>query len=197
MLQPFRLEEPESIGEASALLARYGDSAKLYAGGTELLLVMKEGLLSYDYLVNIKGIPGIAEVAMGAGGLHIGAATTHAEVWESAVVQATVPPLAGSTVSEISSSPNGCPGGTGAPDPQTSSPSVASQPPPLTAVPIAPSWAETEVAGSLLYNGPCASRAFFCITKLNCIIAGRAGQGLTVVISSVRSSRPSLVSSLG
>ncbi len=48
MLQPFRLEEPEPTSEASALLARYGDSAKLYAGGTELLLVMKEGLLQYE-----------------------------------------------------------------------------------------------------------------------------------------------------
>ena len=43
MLRQFRLEEPESVKEASESLARYGDSAKVYAGGTELLLAMKEG----------------------------------------------------------------------------------------------------------------------------------------------------------
>ena len=64
MLQPFRLEEPTSVPEASALLARYEDSAKLYAGGTELLLVMKEGLLHYDHLINIKLIPELDDLAM-------------------------------------------------------------------------------------------------------------------------------------
>ena len=43
MLPPFALEEPTSVHEASALLARYGETARLYAGGTELLLAMKEG----------------------------------------------------------------------------------------------------------------------------------------------------------
>ena len=45
MLPSFALEEPTSVHEASALLARYGETACLYAGGTELLLAMKEGLL--------------------------------------------------------------------------------------------------------------------------------------------------------
>ena len=40
MLQPFGLEEPTSACEASALLARYREAARLYAGGTELLLAM-------------------------------------------------------------------------------------------------------------------------------------------------------------
>ncbi len=44
MLRRFRLEEPESVAEVSELLGRFGDSAKIYAGGTELLLAMKEGL---------------------------------------------------------------------------------------------------------------------------------------------------------
>ena len=54
MLRRFRLEEPESVSEASELLSRFGDSAKVYAGGTELLLAMKEGLVEYERLVNIK-----------------------------------------------------------------------------------------------------------------------------------------------
>ncbi len=87
MLQPFRLEEPTSVDEASALLARYGDSARLYAGGTELLLVMKEGLLQYERLINIKGIPELTQMSLQDGALHIGAATTHRTLERSPIVQ--------------------------------------------------------------------------------------------------------------
>lgn len=87
MLQPFRLEEPESIREASALLAHYGDSAKLYAGGTELLLVMKEGLLQYERLINIKRIPELTQMALHHDVLHIGAAITHRTLERSPLVR--------------------------------------------------------------------------------------------------------------
>ena len=53
MLRRFRLEEPESVAEVSELLGRFGDSAKIYAGGTELLLAMKEGLVRYERLINV------------------------------------------------------------------------------------------------------------------------------------------------
>ena len=94
MLQPFRLEEPESIGEASALLARYGDSAKLYAGGTELLLVMKEGLLQYERLINIKRIPELTRLSMQDGALRIGAAVTHRALERSPLTQRLFPAIA-------------------------------------------------------------------------------------------------------
>ena len=77
MLQPFALEEPTSVREASALLARYGEAARLYAGGTELLLAMKEGLLHCDRLINIKTIAGLADITRDADALRIGATTTH------------------------------------------------------------------------------------------------------------------------
>lgn len=94
MLQPFRLEEPTSVSEASVLLARYEDSAKLYAGGTELLLAMKEGLLHYDRLINIKLIEGLSALSMADGVLHIGSATTHRELERSLLVQTHFPALA-------------------------------------------------------------------------------------------------------
>jgi len=81
MLRPFELYEPSSVAEASELLARHGDAARLYAGGTELLLAMKEGLIHYDYLVNVKTIPGLTGVRFDADGtLRIGAATPHRAV---------------------------------------------------------------------------------------------------------------------
>ena len=72
MLPPFALEEPTSVHEALALRARYGETACLYAGGTELLLTMKEGLLRYERLVNIKLIPELAGLAALRGGGNYG-----------------------------------------------------------------------------------------------------------------------------
>jgi carbon-monoxide dehydrogenase medium subunit len=94
MLQPFVLEEPTSVREASALLARYGASARLYAGGTELLLVMKEGLLHYQRLINLKTIAGLAGITHEAGTLRIGSATTHRVLERSPEVRTHVPALA-------------------------------------------------------------------------------------------------------
>lgn len=59
MLKRFALDEPETVGETSALLSQYGESAKILAAGTELLLAMKQGVLGYEHLINIKKIPGL------------------------------------------------------------------------------------------------------------------------------------------
>jgi carbon-monoxide dehydrogenase medium subunit len=93
MLQPFALEEPTSVREASALLARYGEAARLYAGGTELLLAMKEGLLHYDRLINIKTIAGLSGITRDVDALRIGATTTHRTLERSPEVHTHFPAL--------------------------------------------------------------------------------------------------------
>jgi carbon-monoxide dehydrogenase medium subunit len=94
MLQPFALEEPASVSEASALLAHYGETARIYAGGTELLLAMKEGLLHYDRLINIKRIPGLAGIALEDGTLCLGAIATHRMLEQAPLVRTHFPTLA-------------------------------------------------------------------------------------------------------
>lgn len=94
MLPPFLLDEPTTVSDASALLARYGDSARLYAGGTELLLAMKEGLLHYERLINIKLIPELAGHTFEHGVLRIGAATTHRLLERSALLRTHFPTIA-------------------------------------------------------------------------------------------------------
>ena len=96
MLRPFALCEPASVAEASSLLADYGEAAKLYAGGTELLLAMKEGLLHYEALVNIKPIPGLVGIQLEAGSdlLRIGAATPHRAIERDPRVRECFPTLA-------------------------------------------------------------------------------------------------------
>jgi carbon-monoxide dehydrogenase medium subunit len=94
MLRRFRLEEPTSVAEVSELLGRFGDSAKIYAGGTELLLAMKEGLVQYERLVNIKGVTYLNEVKQNNGEVHIGALCTHRELENSPLVKEKLPALA-------------------------------------------------------------------------------------------------------
>ena len=93
MLRPFRLEEPESVKEASESLARYGDSAKVYAGGTELLLAMKEGLVHFECLVNVKKIPGLDRITLDNGNVRLGALSTHRQLERSETLQEALPVL--------------------------------------------------------------------------------------------------------
>ena len=93
MLRPFRLEEPDSVKAASESLARYGDSAKIYAGGTELLLAMKEGLVHFECLVNVKKIPGLDGIDLDNGNVRIGALSTHRQLERSETLQEKLPVL--------------------------------------------------------------------------------------------------------
>jgi aerobic carbon-monoxide dehydrogenase medium subunit len=93
MLRRFRLEEPESVKEVSELLARFGESAKLYAGGTELLLAMKEGLVHYERLVNVKTVAGLNEIKAENGTVRIGALSTHHELESSPLLKQRLPSL--------------------------------------------------------------------------------------------------------
>ena len=94
MLRRFRLEEPESVQAAAQLLARYGESARIYAGGTELLLVMKEGLAHYERLVNVKKIPNLDQVRQDNGVISIGALSTHRQLSLSPAAQRRLPAFA-------------------------------------------------------------------------------------------------------
>jgi len=93
MLRRFRLDEPERVAEVSEILGRFGDSAKIYAGGTELLLAMKEGLVRYERLVNVKRLKGLNDVVADNGTVKIGALCTHHQLETSSVLQQRLPVL--------------------------------------------------------------------------------------------------------
>ena len=95
MLRPFRLHEPTTVEEATSLLADLGGAARPYAGGTELLLAMKAGVLAYDHLVNVKTVAGLDSIAYHDGVLRIGCAVTHRELEGSAVLRERFALLAG------------------------------------------------------------------------------------------------------
>ena len=93
MLRRFRLEEPESVAEVSELLGRFGDSAKIYAGGTELLLAMKEGLIHYERLINVKQLKDLGAVTEDNNSIKIGALCTHRQLETSSLLQEKLPSL--------------------------------------------------------------------------------------------------------
>lgn len=94
MLRPFELHRPATADEACATLARLGDDAVPYAGGTELLLLMKEGLLRPRHLVDVKRIPGLDAVVREDRRLTIGATVTHRALERADAVRMHCPVLA-------------------------------------------------------------------------------------------------------
>jgi carbon-monoxide dehydrogenase medium subunit len=84
--------EPRSVGEALALLGKYGERAKVIAGGTDVMVDVKYKE-EPDCLVNIKRIPGMREIEEGPDGLRIGALVTIREIETNRLVRERLPVL--------------------------------------------------------------------------------------------------------
>ena len=77
-----------TVEEATSVLAQYDGRAKVIAGGTDLIGMMKDEATP-DYpeaLVNIKEIPGLADIVEEGGMLKIGALTPLAKIVEDTTV---------------------------------------------------------------------------------------------------------------
>jgi len=93
-LPPFTIDQPTTLADASRLLLAGDDESRSYAGGTELLLVMKHGGLRYDRLVDLKTIPGLDTVEERDGAIWIGALATHRALERSPLIGSRLPALA-------------------------------------------------------------------------------------------------------
>ena len=94
MIKDFEHFAPKTLKEALALLAKYGDDCKVICGGQSLLILMRQGLVSPKYIVDIKGIAELSYIKDGKDGLKIGATTTHRAIEKSAVIKKKYPVLA-------------------------------------------------------------------------------------------------------
>ena len=54
MLNPLQLIQPSTVQEVSQALTGYGERAKVYAGGAELLLLLHNRLLAAEILIDVK-----------------------------------------------------------------------------------------------------------------------------------------------
>jgi carbon-monoxide dehydrogenase medium subunit len=93
-LRRFTIHQPKTIAEASAMLGELGEKARLYAGGTELLLAMKHDLLRYQHLIDVKTISDLNKIELKNGSLVIGSTATHRAIERSPVVKENLPVLA-------------------------------------------------------------------------------------------------------
>ena len=78
-----RFEAPTTTKAVTALLASEAGVSRVLAGGTDLLVRMKTGLIEPDLVVDIKRIDSLKQLSVSAGGCQIGSAVPAAALGES------------------------------------------------------------------------------------------------------------------
>jgi len=107
-MRQFDLFEPTSVSEATNLLTQFGTSAKLVAGGSDLLGgVMKDwvqgkGMPYPSQVIDLTTIPELTGIKSGSDGYHIGANTTLTELIEHQDLSTRVPVLGHAAVTVAS-----------------------------------------------------------------------------------------------
>jgi carbon-monoxide dehydrogenase medium subunit len=92
-MNSFEYFAPGTIDETLDLLSHKGDDAKVVAGGTGLINMMKQRLVNPEVVVFIGKLPGLDNVHFSDGKAHFGALVRHQDVVTSPEVQASLPLL--------------------------------------------------------------------------------------------------------
>jgi carbon-monoxide dehydrogenase medium subunit len=93
----FEFHRPESLDEVFGLLERYGEDARLMAGGTALVLQMKQRLAQPSHVVGMRrlaGLDALNAIEETDDGIRIGALCTQRKVEDSPLVKERLPLLA-------------------------------------------------------------------------------------------------------
>jgi aerobic carbon-monoxide dehydrogenase medium subunit len=93
--EPFDFYQPATLAEASRLLKENGPGGRFLAGGTDLVIAMKEKGLLPKYIVDLKRVPGLSGIRENNdGSVAIGALTTMYAIETSPVITKKYPFLA-------------------------------------------------------------------------------------------------------
>ncbi len=92
-MERFEYANPSTLKEATALLGSNFTDAQVLAGGTDLLSMMKEYLITPKRVVNIKEIKELGGISKSGGSLRIGATVTFDELTLNPLVRADFPSL--------------------------------------------------------------------------------------------------------
>jgi len=90
----FDYHSPSTVEDAVALLSRFGDDAKILAGGHSLIPAMRFRLAAPEILIDINRLKGLEYIREEGGHLAIGALTREVALEESALVRERYPLLA-------------------------------------------------------------------------------------------------------
>ncbi len=87
----FDYAKPSTLKEAIDIYKKYGEKAKLLMGGTDLVVLMDDGVLSPEMVIDLKGIEELKKLEFDGEYLHIGAGVTFNELIDSPVVKEKFP----------------------------------------------------------------------------------------------------------
>jgi carbon-monoxide dehydrogenase medium subunit len=90
-IRSFDLLQPRSLQEAVELLQQHGDDSRAIAGGTTLVILMKQRALHYRYLIDLQSIPGLSGIKNENDGVRIGALATHRMIETSPLIRQAFP----------------------------------------------------------------------------------------------------------
>ncbi|HVA72028.1 MAG TPA: FAD binding domain-containing protein [Candidatus Limnocylindrales bacterium] len=92
-MDAFEYAKPSNVKEAIGLLGSGWEQASVFAGGTDLLSLLKDNVEETKRLVNVKGIAGLNRIHETSVGVHIGAAVTMEELISSRVIRGQFPAI--------------------------------------------------------------------------------------------------------
>ena len=84
---PFRYHRPGTIQEVINLLVKFGDDAKVLAGGQTLLPMLKMRIGDMAELIDLGHVPNMSYIEQRGDSIHIGAMTTYATIASSDLVE--------------------------------------------------------------------------------------------------------------
>jgi aerobic carbon-monoxide dehydrogenase medium subunit len=94
-MRDFDYLEPRSIAEASRMLAEHQDNCRMMAGGTALMLALRQRMVSPSCVVSLRNVRELRGITYDENaGLRIGALTLHAELARSPLARRQFPMLA-------------------------------------------------------------------------------------------------------
>lgn len=101
-MRPFEYASPTSRAQAVSLLGTAWGNTEILAGGTDLLALMKDDVVSPKRLINIKEIKDLHGISSSPRGMRIGALTTLGDLADDAGVKKNYPALAEAVIEAAS-----------------------------------------------------------------------------------------------
>jgi carbon-monoxide dehydrogenase medium subunit len=93
-MNEFEYLRPSNLDETLTYLSSYNGKSKILAGGTDLVLLMQQGLVQPTHIIDISDVPELHYIREEKGNLRIGGATKMREIETSTLVRTKIPMLA-------------------------------------------------------------------------------------------------------
>lgn len=92
-MNAFEYRAPRTLEEALAILGEHGDEARIIAGGTALVTMMRQRLVRPTWVVSLRDVQGLDRIEAANGAVRLGAMVTHRAAEISPLVRERLPVL--------------------------------------------------------------------------------------------------------